>query len=160
MTDNSTTDDTTTAPTDPEPSVEAPDGTVEAPEADAPTEDGDDDHGGNREAAKYRRRLRDVEAERDGLLARLETMQRTEAERLAAKHLAKGAALWIGETSLADVLDADGNVDPVKVANRAQTVRDEYGVEKARRGLYVPGEGENPTVRSKSNGMLDVVMGK
>lgn len=40
--------------------------------------------GGNEEAAKWRRKLRDTEAERDGLSGQLEAMQRAEVERIAS----------------------------------------------------------------------------
>ncbi|QRE80391.1 hypothetical protein F1734_09115 [Rhodococcus ruber] len=43
-----------------------------------------EDTSGNAEAAKYRRRLRETEAERDALTSRLEAMQYAEALRLAA----------------------------------------------------------------------------
>lgn len=163
MTDN---DEMTTDTSTP---VEAPGGPVEASETNENLDGGEDDHdgqedgdkGSNREAAKYRRKLRDAEAERDALATRLETLQRAEAERLASKHLAKGAALWVGGTALADVLDDDGDVDPAKVTERAQHVRDEYGVGQSRAGRHVVArEGENPSVRSGGDSMVDVVMGR
>jgi hypothetical protein len=163
MTDTTTEAETLDVTTDPEAPVDGPEAPMEPPETDdAP--DGADQHddgqdGGNREAARYRRRLREVEAERDALTARVETMQRTEAERLASKHLAKGAALWIGDTQLADLLDDDGNVDASKVADRAQYVREEFGLSKARSGLYVAREGENPPPHRGGDSMIDAVMG-
>lgn len=82
--------------------------------------DGGDDRGGNREAAKYRTKLREAEAQRDTLSGRLEALQRREAERLAAAHLADGADLWRGDgVELAALLDDDGNLDPAKVAENA-----------------------------------------
>ncbi|MCP9272775.1 hypothetical protein [Mycolicibacterium arenosum] len=161
MTDDNTTPDaeSTDVTTEPGTPVDGPDGPVEAPEADESLDGAEEQDGGNREAAKYRRRLRDAEAERDTLRTRLETLQRTEAERLAGRHLAKGAALWVGGTELAELLDANGDVDPAKVTERAQHVRDEYGVEQPRKGPYVAREGENPSPRH-TGGMLDVVMGR
>ena len=145
-----------TEPRDPESAVST---TENGPEADDDQEE-DDEHGGNREAAKYRKRLRDTEAERDRLADRLQTMQRAEAERLAGEHLTKGAALWIGGTELADVLDDDGLVDSDKVAARAEEVREEFGIRKPRSGLYVPAEGYNPDpFPSGGSSMVDVVMG-
>lgn len=91
--------------------------TETTPDTDERT-DGKDD----KEAAKYRRRLRDTETERDTLATRLETMQRAEAERLAAEHLAAGADLWLTGTQVADLLDDDGNLDPTKVATAATTL--------------------------------------
>jgi hypothetical protein len=94
---------------------------VTAAQGDMPA-DGDD-RGGNREAAKYRRQLRDAEAARDALSERLSTMQRREAERLAADHLADGADMWRDGLDLAALLDDDGNLDPAKVADAAQAAR-------------------------------------
>lgn len=105
--------DTTTTPTDP-----AADGQTPAPVPDesSPAEgQGNDD----REAAKYRRKLRDAEAERDTLRTRLETLQRTEAERLAGEHLADGSDLWRDGAELAGMLDDDGNVSAEKVTAAA-----------------------------------------
>ncbi|MBN3458796.1 hypothetical protein JNN96_32690 [Mycobacterium sp. DSM 3803] len=92
--------------------------------------DSGNDRGKDREAAKYRKQLRATEAERDelgGQLAamgeRLAAMQRGEAERLAAEHLADGADLWRDGTDLTALLDEAGNVDPEKVRQAAQAAR-------------------------------------
>jgi hypothetical protein len=74
--------------------------------------DSPDGGGGNREAAKYRRQLRDAESQRDALSDRLLTLQRREAERLAAEHLADGADMWRDGLDLAALLDDHGNLDP------------------------------------------------
>lgn len=79
-------------------------------------------HGDGREAAKYRRQLRETEAERDTLSSRVEAMQRREVERLAAPGLAAPADLWLTGTTLADMLDDDGNVDPAKVGDTIQRI--------------------------------------
>lgn len=106
--------------TAPEDAPETPDdpAQVEAPPADDdPTEEPDD--GGadpGKEAARYRRRLRDTEGERDTLSGRLERMQRREVERLATDRLAVPAdVLTYGGTDLADLLDDAGDVDPARV---------------------------------------------
>ena len=65
----------------------------------------------NREA-RYRRQLRDAEAERDTLRGQVETLQRAEAERVAAAHLARPEGLWAAGTALPDLLDDEGDVDP------------------------------------------------
>ncbi|OKH86037.1 hypothetical protein EB75_09620 [Mycobacterium sp. ST-F2] len=153
--------ETPSATTDPGTPVEAPSVAAEPPETDSGIE-GPDDGTGNREAAKYRRKLRETEAERDTLVQRLESMQRAEAERLAGEHLAKGVALWLGDTALADLLNGDGNVDPDKVAHRASQVRDEFGLYPPnRKQNYVPREGGNPQAGrgSARDQMINAVMG-
>lgn len=76
-----------------------------------------DDTKAGREAARYRRQLRETETVRDALAARLATLQTAEVERLATgpDGLAMGADLWPA-TALADLLDDGGNVDASKVA--------------------------------------------
>lgn len=79
-------------------------------------DDAGDDPGSNREAAKYRRKLRDTEAERDALRTRLEHVQRGEVERIATTHLRDGTDVWRDGAQLADLLDENGNVDTDKVS--------------------------------------------
>ena len=55
--------------------VERPSGGEESTDQPDPADQSEDSDSGNREAAKYRRRLRDAEAERDRLTTRLENMQ-------------------------------------------------------------------------------------
>lgn len=71
------------------------------------------------EAGARRRQLRETEAERDRLAGLVETMQRREAERIAADRLAAPGDLWdIAGTELDDLLDEHGavNSDAVNVA--------------------------------------------
>ncbi len=75
-----------------------------------------------REAARYRRSLRESETERDGLRGRVEAMQRAEVERVAAKDLATPTDLWMTGAVLGDLLDDDGNVDQAKVTDAVKAV--------------------------------------
>lgn len=113
MTENTETAAITTTEVEPE--------TAETTDDSTTTEAG---KGGRREA-KYRRQLRDTEAERDTLRSTVETLQRAEAERLSS--LDKPAALWAAGTTLADVLDDDGTVDPEKVKAAADAAADALG---------------------------------
>lgn len=91
---------------------------------DADTGEGSDERGNpSREAAKYRRQLRDAEAQRDQLGERLAAMQRSQAEALAREHLADGADMWRDGLELSAVLDDDGNLDPAKVTEAARAAR-------------------------------------
>src|SRR5690625_4993930 len=65
----------------------------------------------NREAAGYRRRLRDVEAERDELAASLNALRKAEIERLAGEHLRVGSAIWASGADLESLLTEDGGID-------------------------------------------------
>ena len=74
-----------------------------------------------REAAGYRVKLREAEAGRDRLAGVVESMQRTEAERLVTdleagySPLAEGSDLWRGGVELSELLDEDGQVDRTKL---------------------------------------------
>ena len=78
---------------------------------------------GNREAAKYRTRLRAAEAENTQLRAALETWQRRAVETLAARHLAHPAdLLTLGGGTLADYLDHEGQPDADKITTTARAL--------------------------------------
>jgi hypothetical protein len=87
--------------------------------SESPTGDADDSAGknsGNSEAAKYRRQLRDTEAERDALTAKVEAYQRAEVERLAGELAMPGDLFTLGGMTVSDLLDENGEVDPETVA--------------------------------------------
>ncbi len=86
------------------------------------------------EAAARRHALRDAEAARDALAARVETYQRRDVERLAAKRLAAPGDVWdIGHLTLTDVLTEDGDVDEQAVTTAVEALL------KLRPGLAAPG---------------------
>ncbi|WP_062311538.1 hypothetical protein [Demequina rhizosphaerae] len=72
----------------------------------------DDKSKAGRDAAKYRRQLRETEGERDTLREHLTAMRRAEVERIAtgADMLADGADLW-QHADLDALLAEDGTVD-------------------------------------------------
>lgn len=75
--------------------------------------------GQNREA-RYRVERNEARQERDAALARIEALQLRELHRLAGEHLAQPADLLaLGEVTLAELLDDDGNIDPEAVAEAA-----------------------------------------
>ena len=165
------TDDTTDDTTDPVDLDAAPDDEPEVSSASGNTpgttegevEDQDAEDGGRqgREAAKYRRRLRAVEAERDQLAQRLEAMQRAEVDRQAEAAQLKPAALW-SAAQLADLLNEDGTVDTDKVDTAIQAARSVLGLPQPKHN-YVPREGSNVTAaaaRTSIDGMVNAVMGR
>ncbi len=78
--------------------------------------EGEGEGKGNSEAAKYRTRLRAVEAERDGLAQRVARMQQAEVNHLVAERMADPEDLRVlGKVELADLLDDEGEVDSEKV---------------------------------------------
>ena len=142
-------DDSTQAP------VPAADGPVDAPTT-PPTDEGTPpgpeaadghDDGPGREAAKYRLRLREAEAERDALAGRLEAAQRREAERLAGE-LSQPGDLWLlGNVTLTDLLTDDGEVDPAKVQAATAAVLDARpGLRRPKFPPVLQGRNPNPPV--------------
>lgn len=100
--------DPVTPPTDPTPGDDAPGDTP--PGADASERD-------KRRWAELTGRVGRRERERDEALARVESLQWREVERLAAASLAVPADIRIETSHLADLLDPDsGDVDPARVA--------------------------------------------
>lgn len=116
-----------------------------AESAEAPEQDSAEQDNGNKEAAKYRRKLRAAEGERDALAETVAALQREAAEALASKHLNKPAALWQAGTALEDVLGEDGRPDPGKVEAASRSAIDALGLAPSRAGQnYVPNIGNNP----------------
>lgn len=97
----------------PEPGT-APETTdIEAAETETPPDIQEQAAGG--EAAKYRHKLRDTEKQLAAMTERVQVMQRSEVQRIAAPKLADPADIWRDGAQLADVVDDDGNVDGGKV---------------------------------------------
>ncbi len=130
----------------------APDGAVEAPE-------GDDTRPGA-EAARYRRRLRETETERDGLVEQLDGFRRREAERVTAGALSKPSDLWLDGRTVGDLLNDDGQVDPEKVAAEVASVLDGRPLLAATRPRPKPDDAQGrPMVRTGA-GWADVLKGR
>lgn len=83
-------------------------------------DDDEDDPKGDRQARRdenTRAKLKEAEAARDTLTAKVEKLQRAEVERIAGGVLEQAADLFeVGGITLADVLDEDGEVDEGAVA--------------------------------------------
>lgn len=100
---------------DPEPQTLA-----EPQEVEAAADDARDNEGPSREAAKYRRRLREAEAERDAAQGATEAAQRALVEHLAATvGRIRPEALWASGVELSALLDDAGNVDAERVSEAA-----------------------------------------
>ncbi len=115
-----------------DPTQEIPaEGFEETTEAEA-SHEGDELARARKEAAARRVKLREVEAERDGLAERLQAMQRAEAERIAStadsgfSGLADGADLFRDGTELGDLLSEDGTVDVERVRERVGVLAEQH----------------------------------
>ncbi len=124
------------------------------------TEDTDSEQGkGNREA-RYRRKLRDTEAERDGISERLTGYQRREAERLAAATLSRPADLWIDGTKVGELLDDEGQLDAEKVAATVAGVLTDRPQLEAGRVRPRPDRAQGGPVAEQAPGWSDVLRGR
>lgn len=134
---------------------------VEATEAEAQADTDAPDDRQDRDAAKYRRRLRETEAERDTLAAQVESLQREAIEAQANAQAVKPAALWASGVALADMLTETGTVDADKVASACNAARDALGLGPRYRNT-VPREGGSPgsSATSGRGAMVDIVMGR
>ena len=102
---------------------------AEQPADTSPQDDGGNDDAvvtANREAAKYRRRLRETETERDTLAARVEAMTRAEIERTTAARLTDPADLWRAGIQLADLIAGDGSIDTTKLDTAIAAVAEQH----------------------------------
>ncbi|MFC3849916.1 hypothetical protein ACFORJ_07025 [Corynebacterium hansenii] len=81
------------------------------------------------EAARYRTRLREAEAARDEVTAKYEALLRGTIEAEAQlKHHTPGIALWDAGTNPTDLLNDTGHLDPGKLRDACNNVRDRYGI--------------------------------
>lgn len=106
-------------------------------------DDTDQDTAGNpnKEAAKYRRQLRDVEAERDTLTARIETMQRHMIEGEVQRAGYKPAAFWSRDANTPhQFFTDDGTLNTDQLAEAITTTARELGLPNGR-GPVAPREG-------------------
>jgi len=112
----------------------------------------------DREAAKYRRRLRETEAERDRLTEALGVYRRRDAEQAAeAAGLLRGADLFDLGTDLADLLAEDGTVDTGKVNAAAAALLEERPHWRAPKPSLDLGIGS--PVTTKGTSWQDVIQG-
>lgn len=79
-----------------------------------------------REAAKYRTRLREAEAQREALTEQLDALRRHVIE--DASGLAKPQALWLAGVDVADLFTPEGRPDTEKLAEAVAKVSEELGL--------------------------------
>ncbi|WP_127783258.1 hypothetical protein [Rhodococcus sp. X156] len=121
-------------PQDETPPVEAPvEGAVadtDTPGPETPTEDTGEEAKPGREAARYRRQLREAEAERDALRDQLTAAHKQIVEDAAG--LTKPAALWAAGITV-DELFTDGHLDTDALTTAVTTAADALGLTRVPR---------------------------
>ena len=123
--------------------------TPNSPDCADATEPVDAPDAGNREAARYRTRLREVEAERDQLLGVVTGYRRSEVEKAAEDAgLVRGSDLFDLGANMDDLM-TDGTVDPEKVGGAvAAVLKDRPHWAKPAPGLDLGMREVVPAVRS------------
>jgi hypothetical protein len=151
-------------PAQPEPPSEPAPGAPEPHNAPEPTEPPDGDTEPltalRREAAGYRTRLRDVEHERDQLAARVDQLERSEVERVAAgAGMSTPADIWLLVESL-DELRVDGQLNPDRVTERVRTILQERPSWRAPQHDYGSGSRIGNGTGHRELGLFDLLRTK
>ncbi len=92
-------------------------------------QDGQTDSSPNREAAKWRRRLRDTESERDKLAETVTTLQRQQVESMLGGRV-RPAALW-AVSELSEMLNESGSPTPELVEAAIEKAKLTLGIRPA-----------------------------
>ncbi|WP_434619277.1 hypothetical protein [Arthrobacter sp. A5] len=126
--------------TPPVPTPQAPAEAAEHPEAPEAPEAPEGKAG--RDAAKYRRQLRDTEAERDQLSASVETLRK----QIVAGNMPHGSSagaelLWTSGCNPADLFDEAGALDPDKLTTAVQDVHKRVGLHFGPSPVHASGTG-------------------
>lgn len=141
MTDQTTTDQTNDPSTEPEQvSTEQEATEQEATEQTETTKPG-------KEAAKYRTRLREAEADRDTVREQMSALRRQVAE--GASGLAKPAALWAAGVDPDDLFSDDGQLDTEALATAVEQATETLGAQR-KSGTPKP----DPTQGSQATGVV------
>ncbi|MDI2097999.1 hypothetical protein [Ruicaihuangia caeni] len=96
---------------------------------------------GNREAAKYRTQLREVEKERDQLRDELSNMRRGLVDDMVQQANLKPAAVWATGVELESLLNDDGTINRDAVHAAIGATRDMLGIPKLPAAPSADGQG-------------------
>lgn len=105
----------------------------------------------NHEAAKYRRQLRDTEAERDALARQVDGLHQQIVETALAARLAKPEGFWLSGAKPSEFFDQEGKLDLDALHARADEIAAQFGLQKPLAG-YVPTQGTgDPTAFDRAD---------
>ena len=100
---------------------------------DAPSEEQQEGSKASRQAARYRRQLRETETERDTLRDQVDTLRRAIAEEALSGVLAKPSSLWLTGVSASDFYNAEGNLDTEALRAAAESAASDHGLQSHKR---------------------------
>ena len=115
-----------------------------------------------KEAAKYRKQLREAEAERDTLRHNVEALQRQIVEDLAHREhrVIKPAALWKADGfTIAELVGEDGRIDPAKVTAAVTAAVDALGLRQVDRLPPSPNAGREVRAPDPNDGWSKLLSG-
>ena len=118
--------------------------TAEATEpAEAPADDQPQpENKAGKEAAKYRTRLRETEAERDALAEQVTALRRAAVDDRVKAQKVPVEGFWASGVTLEELVDEGGHIDDEKVKVAADQAVEKLGLERiGTRGPHVPKEG-------------------
>ncbi|MCT2042516.1 hypothetical protein M3D15_04105 [Pseudoclavibacter alba] len=87
---------------------------------------------GNNEAAKYRRKLREVEGQRDQLTEQLNTIRRTVIDRQVKALGYEPEGFWAGGAELEQFLNDEGHINDEAVETTAREIAARLGLQGRR----------------------------
>lgn len=106
----------------------------------------------NAEAARYRTRLRDTEAQRDALTEQVTALRHAAVEDRLKSHKVPTTGFWASGVQLDDLLDEGGNLDDDKITTAADNAVETLGLERIGvRGRHVPKEGNVTSPRASKS---------
>lgn len=154
-TTDSSSDSTTPEESTTEKSTTAPDQETATPSAEEKPQETSPE---NREAAKYRVRLREAESQRD----QLDTKLRSLADHVLGDQLKRfglnPAALQAAGHDTAQFFTDDGKYDPAAVETAAREAAERFGIPKPTGAGYVPASGTGGE-RATSGGWENIIKG-
>jgi len=103
---------------------------------------------GSNEAAKWRTKLREAEAQLNEYASRIETLERELVSHYSS--LEKVEALWAANVSLDELRNSDGIIDPELVAAADARVREQFGIVERRLPKPDPAQGRGGTFKPKN----------
>lgn len=121
---------------------------------DSGDDDAQDDGPLAKQAAKWRKKAREMEAELAAATETITTLRRDRAEALADEYGLKPGALW-ATTDLDSLLGEAGTVDPEKVKAAVDAAVEALNVKLAPKptgGLHIPQEGRTTAVPLETGG--------
>ncbi|MCI1788420.1 MAG: hypothetical protein LKI58_10230 [Actinomyces sp.] len=158
-TEHQDTQDTTTEDTSTEEAQQEETATEDEQDKVLTEDENDEEHkGSSAREIRYRRRLREVEAERDTLTETVADLQRSIAEGLLTDILDKPASLWLTDHKVGDYFE-DGQIDAEQLQADARDATKTLGLAPTRRFKGSAGGGVKTGPQTRQVSWQDALRG-